>query len=346
MKKWTVLLAFGFILSCATSPHRTSIKIYLQQNNKAKVLSEAKAWVQEEPNNAEAYMWLGFAYAINQDYITATQTFQKAYEMNPNLFTPEEMSKVYKTAAGTAFTLDALITTIRNAAVQLAKENKDAEAIAYMDLALKISPKDPNLYLLKASLEKRANKPEYVETLKAGLQVDPENPDLNYHLGLAYKDQGDYDTALQYLEKAAEMKTDNPDIAFNLGVVYFELEKYNDAITQFQKTLSLDSTRADAWLNLGITAFKVEDYATAQKAFEKYTQLKDTDPQGYHFLAISILDAKGNLEDALKAVDAAIALDPNNPDYYNLKGVILKQLGRTQESLEMFKRAQELEKQK
>jgi len=346
VKKWVVLLAFGFVLSCATSPHRTSIKIYLQQNNKAKVLSEAKAWVQEDPNNAEAYMWLGFAYAINQDYITAAQTFQKAYEMAPNLFTPDEMARVYKTAAGTAFTMDALITTIRNAAVQLAKQNQDTEAIAYMDLALKISPKDPNLYLLKASLEKRAGKPEYVETLKAGLQVDPENPDLNYHLGLAYKDEGDYETAKTYLEKAAKMKPDNPDIAFNLGVVFFELEQYNEAVTQFQKALAIDSTRADAWLNLGITAFKTEDYATAQKAFENYTRLNDTDPQGYHFLAISILNANGNLDDALKAIDTAIALDPNNPDYYNLKGVILKQMGRTQESLEMFKRSQELEKQK
>lgn len=338
----TVLIIAG----CATSPHATSVKIYLQQNNKAKVLSEARAWVADEPENLTARMWLGFAYAINEDYIEAANIFDEVYNKNPEVFKPEEVRKIYKTAAGAAFDIDGIVITLRNAVVQLSKAQKEEEALRFITLATKIKVEDPNLYLLKASIEKRTNKGDFKGTLKRGLEVAPENPDLNLHYGLALKEDENYSEALIYLKKASELKPDNPDIIFNIGVVYFEIDSIERSIEEFSRVVRIDSSRADAWLNLGVSAIKLERYETAEDAFINYTKLTPDDAQGFYFLAISILNSKSDLSRALEAIESAINLDPSNPDYYNIKGMVLKEQGKAEESLEMFKKAQELKKQK
>ncbi len=351
---FSVVMVASFVLGfvgCATSPHATSVKIYLQQNNKPKLLKEAKAWVETEPQNPKAYMWLALAYAINSDYIEASKTFQKAFQMDSTLRDSARIAQVYKIAGGTAFNVDGILTTLRNAAVQSAKEGNLDQALSFLDTAIWLKPAEAKLYLLKASLLRKKGDPRYVEVLKAGVKMAPDDPDLNYHLGVALKDEGKYDEAIDYLEKAAQLKPGDVDIPFQLGVVYFEQEKYDQAIAQFRKALQIDSTNTDAWLNLGITALKTEDYTTAAEAFRNYTALAADDAQGYYFLAVTLLNLKDeqkeqHLQEALQAIQKAIELDPTNPDYYNIAGMVYKQLGDTQKSLEMFKKAQELERQK
>jgi len=343
------LFAFG-VVGCATSPHATSVKIYLQQNNKPKLLKEAKAWVETEPQNPKAYMWLALAYAINGDYLQASETFQKAFQMDSTLRDPQRIAQVYKIAGGTAFNVDGILTTLRNASVQAAKAGNLDQALSFLDTGIWLNPQEPKMYLLKASLLRKKGDPSYVDVLRQGVEKVPDDPDLNYHLGVALKDEGRYDEAIPYLEKAAQLKPDDANIPFNLGVVYFEKEQYDKAIEQFRKALALDSTNTDAWLNLGITALKQDDYATAAEAFQKYTALAPDDPQGFYFLAVTLLNLKENkdqhLKDALAAIQRAIELDPENPDYYNIAGMVYKQMGDTKKSLEMFKKAQELERNK
>jgi len=338
----------GFV-GCATSPHATAVKIYLQQNNKPKLLKEAKAWVETEPQNPKAYMWLALAYAINSDYIEASKTFQKAFQMDSTLRDPQRIAQVYKIAGGTAFNVDGILTTLRNAAVQSAKQGDLEQALSFLDTGIWLKPEEPKLYLLKASLLRKKGDKAYIEVLRAGVQKAPDDPDLNYHLGVALKDEGRYDEAIPYLQKAAELKPEDSRVPFQLGVVYFEKEDYAKAVEQFRKALAIDSTNTDAWLNLGITALKTEDYATAVEAFQHYTALSPEEAQGYYFLAISLLNLKDeqkdqHLQDALKAIQKAIELDPENPDYYNIAGMVYKQMGDTKKSLEMFKKAQELER--
>lgn len=349
------LVVASFVLvvaGCATSPHATAVKIYLQQNNKPKLLKEAKAWVESEPQNPKAYMWLALAYAINGEYIQSAETYQKAFQMDTTLRDPQRIAQVYKTAGGPAMGVEGILTTLRNAAVMAAKQGKVDKALSYLDTGIWLSPTEGKLYLLKASLLKKKGDPSYVEVLRQGVKMAPEDPELNYHLGVALKDEKQYDEALRYLEKAAKLKPDDAKIPFNLGVVYFEKEEYDKAVEQFRKALAIDSTNADAWLNLGITAVKQDDYATAVEAFRHYTRLVPDDAQGFYFLAVALLNLKEegqkaqNLQAALQAIQKAIELDPGNPDYYNIAGMVYKQMGDTKKSLEMFRKAQQLERQK
>mgnify|MGYP001615432157 CR=1 FL=1 len=52
---------------------------------------------------------------------------------------------------------------------------------------------------------------------------------------------------------------------------------------------------------------------------------------------------EGKFEDALSYFEQALALDQNNADLWNDKGVALRSLGRYQEALECFNKSLEIE---
>jgi tetratricopeptide (TPR) repeat protein len=51
----------------------------------------------------------------------------------------------------------------------------------------------------------------------------------------------------------------------------------------------------------------------------------------------------GSFEEALSCVDQALFLEKSNPDILNLKGVILRALGRYSEALECFNESLEID---
>jgi Flp pilus assembly protein TadD len=52
---------------------------------------------------------------------------------------------------------------------------------------------------------------------------------------------------------------------------------------------------------------------------------------------------EGKFEDALSYFEQALALDQNNADLWNNKGVALRSLGRYQEAMECFNKSLEIE---
>ena len=52
---------------------------------------------------------------------------------------------------------------------------------------------------------------------------------------------------------------------------------------------------------------------------------------------------KGNYNDALSFFDQALSLDPTNPDFWNLKGMALRSLGRYDEATDCYNKSLEIE---
>jgi len=51
----------------------------------------------------------------------------------------------------------------------------------------------------------------------------------------------------------------------------------------------------------------------------------------------------GNYNDALSFFDQALSLEPTNPDFWNLKGVALRSLGRYDEASYCYNKSLEIE---
>lgn len=80
----------------------------------------------------------------------------------------------------------------------------------------------------------------------------PESPELNYNLGGALHQEGNYEEAIERLQSA--LSTIDPQVEasahYNLGNTYFRMQDYQRAISSYQDALNLNPDDMDAKYNL------------------------------------------------------------------------------------------------
>lgn len=135
---------------------------------------------------------------------------------------------------------------------------------------------------------------------KLGISLDPEHFNSWNLLGSAYYTNGEYGPAAEAYGKAAVLKPDAADVQRNLGLAWIELKNTEKASAALKKAFELDED-AEAAYYLG-RLFYVE------KRFDEA------------------------LEYALKSIQK----NGRSAKAYNLKGVILNQMGRYPEAAGSF----------
>jgi tetratricopeptide (TPR) repeat protein len=129
---------------------------------------------------------------------------------------------------------------------------------------------------------------------------------------------GDSLKAKEYDEKvinlmsdATQIDPDNPTVAHDAGLTLYRAERYEMAIPQFERAVKLDPTDNESLKLLSRCYFMMKDL---EKAAEVSRKVIENDPEDY--IAIRNL------------------------------GIILGQLGRSEEAMEMIKKADEIKAMK
>jgi tetratricopeptide (TPR) repeat protein len=142
------------------------------------------------------------------------------------------------------------------------------------------------------------NYEEAAAGLKQLIQSEPNHYEYYNGLGTAQLNLGQYDDAIQTLEKGIQL-AQNPDpkddpakakaslgqMLTNEGNAYLKLKKNNEAVAAYEKAASLDPNPGIAYFNICATQYNT-----------------------------------GNMEGAAAACDKAIAADPTKADAYFIKG--------------------------
>ena len=132
----------------------------------------------------------------------------------------------------------------------------------------------------------------------------------NYHLGILYRDEQDYQNAISSFieaykndykkiesldgiasvyfrrgeyEKAIRIYNDiqdekgyDPRIWCNIGACYLRLDKNEEAIHWFDKAIKADEKDAFPYYNKGVAYYKLKNYSTAKECMEKSIELDPT----------------------------------------------------------------------
>ena len=88
-----------------------------------------------------------------------------------------------------------------------AEEENYAEAMRYYEQGLRVNPYDPANYAACAVYALYAGDPQAAAYLAEGLTLEPEDAGLNLLSAMVFESQGEYETALHYLEIAKQDKT-------------------------------------------------------------------------------------------------------------------------------------------
>ncbi len=143
--------------------------------------------------------------------------------------------------------------------------------------------------------------------------------------GKILKDQGDYNKAIEFLEKAIEVNPNHVNAYLNLSCVFDELGELGKAQLTIRRLIQIAPESSEAYYNLASLLIRSKDFIEAESYIRKSIKIDPTSASSHLSLAI-LLRNKECLEEALVSTQNAIKFKPIYPEAYYHLSLILNKL--------------------
>lgn len=136
-----------------------------------------------------------------------------------------------------------------------------------------------------------------------------------YDSAMEFLDQGEYDRALQLLERAVRMAPRLPQVHNALGIVHLHRESYEIAESALEQAIALDPAYAEAYYNLGtLYSGMSKDPDRALQYYEKTLALDPAFAKAYFGSGWVYLNDKHDSRKALEMFRKAVELTPDHAE--------------------------------
>ena len=232
-----------------------------------------------------------------------------------------------------------LLNLLASAYIQV---NRPDDAFRTLEAAIEISPMDESNYLDLAILCLEHNQEERsVAAATAGIARIPKPASLYLIRGVAYAQLAQYDKAESDFVAAAQIEPNQPHSTIAMSLLYSDrnqLHKEKELLNR-----QLKATPNDAVTNYLLADLLIRSGAEpGQPAFqEAETHLARSlkskpDSAEAQILMGRLLEQQGDLPEALKHYDLALATEPDNRSALDRKFVLLRKLHRNQDASEVL----------
>jgi len=160
-------------------------------------------------------------------------------------------------------------------------------------------------------------------------EIDPDNPEIQNEIALAYREVEMYPKAIAHFTKAVELDPDFSQAYNNLGTVYLILKKWDPAISCFKNALknNLYATPHFAYNNLGLAYYNKGESHRAIEYYQKAVQFQPSYSRSYHNMAIAF-ESMEQWEKAIESYKKSIRYAPDNPVSYFYLGRLYMKLNQ------------------
>jgi arylsulfatase A-like enzyme/Tfp pilus assembly protein PilF len=192
----------------------------LQSHHCKEAIPHLQKAIAEDPNIALLHFFYGGCYLEAQDYEKAAPELRKAVQLDPG-FTHAEMQ-------------------LGRAWMRLEKYD---EATPTFEHVIKAEPYNLDAHIFLIVLYRKAHRlQDEIRECRTVLATIPDNYGANFNLGRALLETGDFEGAIQPLQKAIEGKPDRPEPHMFLGDVYEKLGRQADAEKERAEGMRLGAT--------------------------------------------------------------------------------------------------------
>jgi tetratricopeptide (TPR) repeat protein len=229
-----------------------------------------------------------------------------------------------------------------------AQENKPAQSSDKRAEAMK-------KYLEAKRLDESGNYPSAVAAYKEALVLDPQSVDLRTALGSLYLKNRNVIDAEAQAQEAVKLAPDSIDVRKLLARIYLAQtfvgttivkEKARAALKQLEEIARIDkNTKIEigdgeqpVLAVVGSLYWTLEEPDKALEALKNVSEGNSTADRA-HFQLASIYYQKNKFREAATAARKAYDIDPKSAQYAGLLAKSLLRIGRTQEALDIYKKA-------
>jgi type IV pilus assembly protein PilF len=184
------------------------------------------------------------------------------------------------------------------------------QALKFLSLAEKRRPDDPVIqYDLGLAYYERGLKYDAFTHLKKALALKPGYPEAENALGRYYAEQGQLDQAQQCFERAvANPFYATPELAlYNLGMIYEKKGDPEAALKQYQEAVRLQHNYGLAYYRMGLMLEQLRRADEAREAYGRATELSPDLIEAHYRYGVMSYTA-GELENAFYSLDRVVKL--------------------------------------
>lgn len=249
-----------------------------------KAVADFKAAADIEPDSADSYKNLAFAYMSKGDNEAAIAPLQKIIALEKDKDGYKYLGEIYYVMGN-----------------NLKNQGKDAEAKEYFNKAIdvlsegrKLYPDDTDMLLFLSNAYIGADRiSEATSQFEAGVKAEPNNKYYRYNYGVLLLGAEKYAEAEEQFKKALEIDPNYNNAIYNLGVTYLKWglsiqkkaeaenkidesykEKYRAALPYLEKAVEMPEADANTWELLGRVYSVLGMTDEANKAFNKADELR------------------------------------------------------------------------
>ena len=186
------------------------------------------------------------------------------------------------------------------------------------------------LYVLGNAADKAGNTALQERALTRFVELGQNTAEYHLLMGKAFLNREENDKAVTELEQAVQSDPNLPFVHFNLGLAYLAHLDFARAKEEFEKDIALEPDVAFNYDRLGLVYVYLQDDEKAEQNFREALR-RDSHLASSYFGLARVYQHEKKFDEALVAVDSARKIDPDNPNYHNLKGQILLRTGGAKE---------------
>ncbi len=313
------------LLSCCllgTAGAQTTAKDWyakgLKLNDSLKNTAAVKAYekaIQLDANYFDAYFRLGWTYNDVNDYDKAIAVLLKAVQLKKeDAYTLQELGYAYK-----------------------GKQNYTA-ALNYLNQAITIKADYARAYKQLGDVYlklKRDN--EAIAAYEKTYALDNKQETACYELGYWYNAKGNYDKALEWLNKAIAIK---PAVSsYNeLGFAYYSQKKNDEAIAAYKNALQINPLNGTAYKGIGDVYRRNYSPAKTAEALASYQMAVQNNPSsaGSYFGMGWCYNELKKYDSAITSLTKAVVLDNTMVAAYTEMGYAQYMKGYNSDALATF----------
>lgn len=156
-----------------------------------------------------------------------------------------------------------------------------------------------------------------------------------FNLGTALQGIKLYEKAIDAYQYAVAID-DKLDIAYrNMGDAYIRLRRYKEAIESLEKVIEICMPEDIIYEAIGHCYHKLKNYPQARFYYRKASHLDSTDSRIFYKIANTYCN-EAKWESAVKQLETAMRMQPNQPDYNLLMGACKMEQGKMKEAIQFY----------
>ena len=199
---------------------------------------------------------------------------------------------------------------IGRTAVQLIQLGQNNEAIKLLKLAVKLNPKEVELWTSLAEAQTRANKNyQALLSLNEAIKLKPNDENLYIKKSSVYIQLNNPKRAIISIKKSLLINKNNARIYFQLGNAEIMLKNYNSALIAFKKSSKINSKFWQSINNEGLVLYELNKFKEALSKFKSAVEISN-DAEPMLALAIVLYSLDNKSIDSLNLAKNALNLNP------------------------------------